>query len=107
MGSPDCLVTFGGSGRTTLVMSIGLETNIVGGSTHNLCSGGQPFKNFIQEDEIPDYLRNMNFEYVMDDYAKQFKCCQSARKNSNQLELATELMQAWAPVGGQRRPSHH
>merc|ERR1712187_294695 len=89
--SPACLVTFGGSAGATLVMSIGLETNILGGSTCNLGSGRQPFKNFIQEDAIPDYLRKMNVEYIMDDYADQFKCCQSARKCSNQLELATEL----------------
>merc|ERR1712039_903311 len=105
--SPDCLVTFGGSGRATLVMSIGLETNIVAGSTHNLCSGGQPFKNFIQEDAIPEYLNKMNIEYIMDDYADQFQCSRAARRSSNQLELATQLFNAWEPSGSQRQPSCH
>merc|ERR1712087_268213 len=49
----------------------------------------------------------VHLEYIMDDYAEQFECCQSSRRRSNQLVLCTELMQAWAPAGGQERPSHH
>lgn len=97
--SPDCLVTFGGNVCTTLVMSIGFETNIVGGSAHNLGSGGQPLKNFIQDHEIQAYLGDMKVQYIMEDYAQQFKCCQSARTSSNQLELMSWLFEDWSPVG--------
>lgn len=104
--SPDCLVTFRGNVCTTLVMSIGIETNIVGGSAHNLVSGGQPLKNIIQDHEIQAYLGRMNVQYIMEDYAQQFECCQSARTSSNQLELMSWLFEDWAPVG-KSLPMYH
>jgi hypothetical protein len=107
--SPECLVTFGGrlGGRTTLVMSIGFETNIVGGSAHNLGSGMQPQKNLIQDHEIQDYLDRMRVEYVMEDYApKKSQRCRSTHTSRDQLELMTQLLEDWAPCG-KPLPTHH
>lgn len=105
--SPDCLRVLSLAGCTTLVMSIGIETNIVGGSARDLYSGWQSKKDLVEDHEIQAYLDHMGamhgrqipIEYMMKDYAQQFQCCRSARTSCNQLELMTWLFDAWAPVG--------
>lgn len=93
--SADHLVTIGKSQQLTLVMSIGLETNVVGGSTCNVRSGFQGSKNAIQECEIETYLARLKPQYMIDDYADRFKYSSAPKVSSDQLELLTWLFEDW------------
>lgn len=97
--SADHFVTFKGvRGRDvqTLVIGIGLETNVIGGSTRNMGSGLQAHKNaFHTEEECGKYIRTVQLEYMMDEYAKLFRYTCARNVSGNQLELLTKLFEDW------------
>lgn len=84
------------SGAQTLVIGIGPGTNVIGGSTHDIGSGFQAYKNcFHTEKECGTYIRTMQLEYMMDEYAELFRYRPTKHVGSNQLEVLTRLFEDW------------
>lgn len=81
----------------TLAISIGFETNVVGGSARDVHSGWQNEKNKVQtQEECRQYISSKRLDYMMSDYAKLFEYKSANHVSDNQLDLLTKLFDEWS-----------
>lgn len=83
----------------TFAISIGCETNVVGGSARDVWSGWQSQKSAFQtQEECSGYINNVRLDYMMEDYADlfQYKAAGHVSAEGKQLELVTKLFNEWS-----------